>query len=150
MPRLLAALALTLLVLASCSKPGPARPLAPLPEPGTGPDPTPAAATISDDELDALMRETVAYLGQVAAAVQGAGTDCPAMAAGIERVVDDHAALLERARTLDDPSVEDRSEKWLDAHAAEVKPMFETLFEALEPCGQDPAVQAAVEKMGGA
>ncbi len=96
------------------------------------------------------MRETIDYLGKVSVAIAAAGTDCPAMADAIERVVGEHMTLIERALTLDDPSMEDRSQDWLEAHADEVKPTFEKLFKGIESCGDHADVQQAVKKMSGA
>lgn len=151
----LASIVVVLLALAACKKQESSpRPLAPLPGDGAGtgaapPDPTPPPSAMNDAEFDALMMDVVAYITKVGAAVTAANGDCAKMATGIEAVAADHREVIARARALDeDPSAEDRGDAWMKAHEADIAPVFQALFEGLAPCQSDPAVRAAIEKMG--
>ena len=146
--RLLAVLACGL--LAACGPKSTPAPATPAPATTTPAEPPASTQTISDADLEAIMRETVAMFTAVSDAVSAAGGDCAKVATGIEQAAGEHAELLQRAHALDeDPSATDRAEKWMGAHEAELKPVFERLFAGLEPCKDDPAVQAAMEKMSG-
>jgi hypothetical protein len=112
-------------------------------------DPTPPSSAMTDAEFDQIMRDVMAYMTALGDAAAEAKGDCPAMAAAIERVIGDHTDLTARAARLDqDPTAEDRAEVWMKANDASARPAFERLFTEVEKCGQDPAVQAAVEKIG--
>jgi len=151
------ALALVAGLIIACKKHDAATgPVAPLPGDGSASgsatppgDPTPPPSNISDADLDKLMRDVMAYLGVLAGAVDAAGTDCPKMAAAIEKVTNEHTELISRAHTLDgDPSAEDRAEQWMKTNEAGIRPTFEKLFAGLKRCQSDAAVQAAMEKAG--
>lgn len=155
MVRTLLAISLALALGAACSKHSTPAPVTP----GTGDastaaampaDPTPPPGKLSDAELDALMRDTVAFFTDVADAITAAGSDCSKVAAGIERVVADSSALIERTREIDDdPDAQDRADAWMKSHDAELRPMFDRLFKGVEACRDDAAVDAALEKMSG-
>ena len=112
------------------------------------PDPTPAAVPISDAELEALMRELTTFMAGMAEAVEGAGKDCAAMAAGIDRVGAQHADVLARVRKLDDPAIEDRADAWMQANGEALNDLSTRVVTAVEPCGSDAGVQAALERVG--
>lgn len=112
-------------------------------------DPTPPASTMTDAELDRIMRDVIAYMTALGSAAAETKGDCPAMAAAIERVIGEHSDLTARAAQLDDdPTAEDRAEAWLKANDAAARPVFEKLFAEVQTCGADEAVQAAVAKIG--
>jgi hypothetical protein len=148
------ALVLWLSLVAGCKKsaPGPQEPQPGGAGSGSGAapaDPTPPSRAMTDAEFDRIMRDVMAYMTALGDAAAEAKGDCPAMAAAIERVIGDHADLTGRAAQLDrDPTAEDRAEAWMKANDASARPTFEKLFAEVQKCGEDPAVQAAVEKIG--
>lgn len=108
------------------------------------------ANRISDADLDKLMRDVVTFMGAIADEVGKAGGDCTQVAAAIERVTAANAELIVRTRALDDDDgAQGRADKWMEAHVDEIKPVFERLLVALQPCEQDEGVRRSVERIEG-
>jgi len=123
----------------------PPAPLVDATKPAEPTGPTTPAAT---DDFEALMGDVIGYMGKLADGVEAAGSDCTAMAASIESITSANQELLTRTKAMDaDESASARSEQWMQAHEAEIKPMFERLFGGLQKCQGDAGVQAAMEKM---
>ena len=139
--------ALLALLLAGCprssSSPAAARPAAAAP----APDPTPAPATMSDADFEGLMTEMVAFVENLAGAVEGAKRDCAAMAAALDQVAADHSDFLARARKIDDPAFEDRADRWMAQHAG-VGQAAVRIDAGVTTCRDDEAVKAALDRIG--
>lgn len=152
------ALALVFAPIAACKKkdssPGP---MAPLPDDNAGSgsgsaqpaDPTPPASDLSDADFEKLMQETMAFFTTLGNAMEAAGTNCPEMAASIRTTSSEHGDFLARVKKLDrDPSVGDRGEAWMQAHADTVKPVFAKIGEGMETCGENEDVRKAFDELG--
>lgn len=146
MRSLLVAVSLAALVACKPSKPpegGGARAVKAEP----APEPTPPPQALSDVELEQLMRDVSRLMSELADGVEATGGDCGAMAAAINRVVDNHAALLERMRTLKDPAIEDRVQVWMNQHGDALNGFAVRAGTATERCAGDEAVGAAMERL---
>lgn len=116
-------------------------------KPAPAPEPTPPPQELSDVELEQLMRDVGRLMSELADGVEAAGGDCGAMAAAIDRVVDNHAALLERMRALKDPAIEDRVQVWMNQHGDALQGFAVRAGAATERCAGDEAVGAAMERL---
>lgn len=115
--------------------------------PAPPPEPTPPPQELSDAELEQLMRDVTRMMSELADGVEATGGACGAMAAAIDRVVDDHAALLERMRGLRDPAIEDRVQAWMLGSGDSVQGFQLRAAAATERCTDDDAVRAAMERL---
>lgn len=93
------------------------------------------------------MEELTELFGAAASAIESAGGDCAAMAAGIHRVAHAHGELLERLGRLDDPDVERRSHIWMDAHGETLSANATRMHRGSEPCHDHRGVQAAMDRI---
>jgi hypothetical protein len=133
-----------LVVACKPSRPPQGGPQTVAPEPA--PEPTPPAQRLDDAELEALMRQVAELMAELADAVE-AERDCIAMSVAINRVVDDHAAVLERMRALKDPSIEDRAHAWVAQHGEQLETYAERAGAAVQRCAGEPEVDAAMERL---
>ena len=113
-------------------------------------DPTPSpTSAVSDAELDATMRQGLAYLVELGDSLaEVTAGDCSGVAAVIEASVARHGAVLAAVSSYDrDPVLKVRSDAWMDSHRGEINGAGERIGPALAPCTEDAAVQAAVGKL---
>lgn len=138
--------------LAACKKssPAPQQPTPPVEVTSpTEPDPPPdRGANMTDAQLDAIMAELAGFMEKMAVAIEGSQGDCPKMAANIDRVSKEHADLMERTKQLNDPSLEDRADKWMEANGQRINELARRVVEGAGTCSDDAAVQAAMERVG--
>jgi bacterioferritin-associated ferredoxin len=144
----LATMMFAVLAVAACG--GKAAAPAPTP-PAPAPEPATAPAPVSDAEVEATMRAGLAFitdLGDSMAAAQG--QDCAVLAKAMNDVITRHAdAIAASTRLEQDPATKARADAWVEAHEAELQAAAEKIGPAAEPCANDPAVQAAAERLSG-
>jgi len=144
--------AVALLIAAlGCSKSKPATTPTPTPDPAvTSPTTDPAAppsATPSDAELDVMFNETLTFMDALATAIDSNKSDCAAMAKGIDGVLDSHRALLTKAKSLEgNQEVDAKADAFMEAHKEEVGASTGRMMGGMQACGQDPAVQASMQR----
>lgn len=142
-------LTFAVLFAAACggSKAVPTQPTETAPVAEARPQP-PAPATLSDAELETMMRQSLAMFTAMSDAAAQAAGDCGKLSASVERVLGDHKPLLHRAKEFKgDADIERRTDAWTTAHKDEVLASLKIFTEAAAPCSSDPAFQAALEKL---
>lgn len=148
MRSLLAVLVVLLVPMVACKSSTPPRGGgSPTVAPAPPPDPTPPPQQLGEAELEAMMRELTVLMHELAAAVEAERSDCGAMAAAINRVVDSHAALFARARELNDPSIEDRALAWVEQFGQAFEQDAARVEAAVHQCAGDAQVEAAMGRL---
>lgn len=110
--------------------------------------PTTTAPTMADAEFDAVMDQLVAMLHEIAAAFERANGDCGKGAAGLEKVLADNQAFLDKMRTYrDNPEMTRKAEEWMQGHLNEVMQPAMRMAELGQKCANDPQFAAAMKKM---
>ncbi len=144
----LASIILTVAVTACGGKSHP--PAGPTPPPGdvAAGDPAAAPPVVDDAEFEAHMQAGLAFIDELADGVEAASGDCAKVAAAIEATVARHPDVLASAAQYDrDPLLKAHSQAWLEHHQDELSAAGERIGAGVGPCTEDPAVQAAVQKL---
>lgn len=138
-----------LIAVLGCSKSKPATTPPPQPEPAPiveaepEPAPPPPAAPLTDAEFAAMMDQALAMFNAMGAAVDAAGDSCSKLAAGLNRVLDDHAAFVATAKQRqNDEDVKARGEEWMKSHMDEVMAPMMKVATAGQKCTNDAAFAA--------
>ena len=114
----------------------------------TGPTASPATPAAEDPEFEAAMRGGATFVADLADSVAAVGADCTKIAAAIDATLARHRAVFDKIAAYDkDPTMKPRTEAWLQSHQGELAAPAQKLGEAIAPCIEDPAVQAAVQKL---
>jgi hypothetical protein len=150
--RILATLVLALGLVACAKKSPPAQePVMVEQDPASAEDEAPPAAEVSDADIDALMNETIAFITALTESSEAVAGDCGQIATAIATQIDSHQDLITRARVYDnDESVQTRADAWMEAHQAEIDPIYQRMGAVIGPCADDPRVAEQFERMDGA
>jgi hypothetical protein len=107
-----------------------------------------AGPPMSDADFEALMGQALAVMEQLGEAIEKNATDCAAMATAVDKVTTDNQEFLTDAKRLDaDPTIEQRSEVWMEQHKDRLAAVAAKMMGGMEKCSSDPRVQAAFEKL---
>lgn len=143
--------------VAGCGpKAGPARPAG---EGATTAAPTAAAEpasapvtprpTPSDAELERLFAASLDLSDALTTAIAASGTDCPAMAVALERVLVEHQPLIDELNAyVGNAEVDDRVEAFVAAHQDRLAANDQKARPGIEACADDPGVHAVLERFG--
>ncbi len=113
-----------------------------------GAAPAGTAPAMSDAEFEATMKQMLTLIGQMGSAVDAAGGDCGKLADGMEKVLTDNTAFIEKMKTYKDSAdMQKKSGEWMQNHMAEVMGPGMKIAEASQKCASDAKFAAAMKKM---
>jgi len=114
-------------------------------EPPQQPPAQPAQPTNPDAAFDATMAQVLVVFAALGAAVDRAGNDCPAAAAGLDAVLDDprnQQVVAANQALSEDVAMCGRIEAWTKAHMDELVEVMTKIQSAGARCKDDQAFQA--------
>ncbi len=119
------------------------------PGPSASPAPTePApAAGPTDAELEALFGRSLDFFDAMAAAVESAGDDCPAMAKALDGVFTSHQALLTEVKAFEgNEDVDRKADAYMEQHKDRVQAAMTRVGEGLGACAGNADVAAVMQR----